>query len=564
MVAPMTAAAAVEASRGRRAALSIALVAAVVGLPLWWKTTETYRASLPYSEISQLGLLQLQLTVPIEVIFSRGTLTAEQQRRIPASDLHEKETVLNSHTSFNSRYEFKYRRTSVEEDEVLSLQSLSEVDKALQHLSKGAQGSLSLYILPETTALFPQGISVYIGKHRRFFVKLSLDPSLNTEDIRRTLYRKVEHVIQTMSFTEQAVIAALSDRISTDRFNKDDFENSRRAFKSSPGYEITFTLLNPDPKSHYLNWNISCASDQYIQPFLDKLQPVANFSVDSQILYYAILGVNPRYEKDTSSYTLNAHNLPHVINPVEARLGSSAASLYPVLNFLLYVPEYFHSPLYIQDKEAKRVPSNAFHSPRWGGIMIYNVDYGNSDELVFPVRVDIDMVRVMEVFLTQLRLLLGISKVYVPENYQLENPGNEGLTDWELDKLLWLRAVENIATVSTTLTSLAQLLDEIGNIVINDNVASEVYHSVSSIQIALSELEAGRLENAFKASKEAITSSEKAFFDPSLLHLLYFPDDQKFAIYIPLFLPMAVPILLSLLKIAKEYKSSKKEPTKTE
>lgn len=72
------------------------------------------------------------------------------------------------------------------------------------------------------------------------------------------------------------------------------------------------------------------------------------------------------------------------------------------------------------------------------------------------------------------RLLLGISKVYVPANYQLENPGNEGLTDWELDKLLSTRAVENIATVTTTLTSLAQLLDQIGNIVINDNVASEV------------------------------------------------------------------------------------------
>ncbi|XP_069800584.1 GPI transamidase component PIG-S [Dendropsophus ebraccatus] len=564
MAASMTAAAQLEASRGKRAALSIALIAAVVGLPLWWKTTETYRASLPYSDIRQLGLLRLQLTVPVEVVFSKGTLTAEQQRRIPSSDIKEKETVLNSHTTFNCRYEFRYRRTTYEEDELLSLPSLSEADQALQQQSKGIQGSLSLFIIPETAPLFPQGVSVYIGKHRRSLVKLTLDPSLGTEEIRRTLYSKLDHVIQTMSFSEEAITAALSDRISTDRFNKDAFESSRRAFKSSLGYEITFTLLNPDPKSHDLNWNISSAADQYIQPFLDKLQPVANFSVDSQILYYAILGVNPRFVRETSSYVLNAHNLPHVINPVEARLGSSAASLYPVLNFLLYVPEYFHSPLYIHDKDGKRAPSNAFHSPRWGGIMVYNVDYGSPDDLTFPVHVDIDLVKVMEVFLTQLRLLLGISKVYVSESYQQENPGNEGLTDWELDKLLWTRAVENIATVTTTLTSLAQLLDQIGNIVINDNVASEVYNSVSSVQIALSELEAGRLENAFKASKEAITSSEKAFFDPSLLHLLYFPDDQKFAVYIPLFLPMAVPILLSLVKIAKEYKLSKKEPNKTD
>ncbi|XP_053313172.1 GPI transamidase component PIG-S [Spea bombifrons] len=564
MAAPVTAAVAAEVSRGKRAALSIAFITAVLGLPLWWKTTETYRASLPYNEISQLDILQLQLTVPIEVIFAKGTLTAEQQRRVPPSEPKEKQIVLNSHTSFNCRYEIKYRRTSSEEEEALGLYTLQDADETLQQLSKGTLGSIAIFIVPETSELYSKGVSVYIGKHRRALVKYSPNPSLHTEEILQTLYKKLQPVIQTLSFTEEAVTAALSNRIPIGRFSKDDFENSRRAFKTSPGYEITFSLLNPDPKSHDLNWNISSASDQYIQPFLDKLNPVANFSVDSQILYYAVLGVTPRFEKSTSSYILNAHNLPHVINPVEARLGSSAASLYPVLNFLLYVPEYFHSPLHIQDKDGSRVPSNAFHSPRWGGIMVYNVDYGSQEEEEFPIRVDIDMMRVMEVFLTQLRLLLGISKVYVPENYLLESPGNEGLTDWELDKLLWSRAVENIATVTTTLTSLAQLLDQIGNIVINDNVASEVYRAVSSVEIALSELEAGRLEFAFQASKDAIASSEKAFFDPSLIHLLYFPDDQKFAIYIPLFLPMAVPILLSLLKIAKEYKANKKESNKSD
>lgn len=40
--------------------------------------------------------------------------------------------------------------------------------------------------------------------------------------------------------------------------------------------------------------------------------------------------------------------------------------------------------------------------------------------------------------------------------------------------MLWAHTVENIATVATTLTSLAQLLDQISNIVIKDDVASEV------------------------------------------------------------------------------------------
>lgn len=72
------------------------------------------------------------------------------------------------------------------------------------------------------------------------------------------------------------------------------------------------------------------------------------------------------------------------------------------------------------------------------------------------------------------RLLFGLSREEVPPEFLLESPGNEGLADWELDHLLWAHTVENIATVSTTLTSLAQLLDKIGNIVIKDDVASEV------------------------------------------------------------------------------------------
>lgn len=49
------------------------------------------------------------------------------------------------------------------------------------------------------------------------------------------------------------------------------------------GYEITFSLLNPDPKSHTVDWDIEGAVSRYVKPVLDKLSLVANFSVDSQV-----------------------------------------------------------------------------------------------------------------------------------------------------------------------------------------------------------------------------------------------------------------------------------------
>ncbi|CAM4679058.1 unnamed protein product [Caretta caretta] len=544
-----------EEARGKRAALAFAAVALVLGLPLWWKTTETYRASLPYAGISALGSLRFQLTVPVSVVFAKGALPGAQQRRLPFTDTKEEESLLNSKTSVTSRYETTYRSATVTEQAALALATVKEADAALLPL-QDSLGALTVYVIPETSPLLPQGVGVYIGKHRSAVMRCTQGPG----DVLAAVSAWVQQIVQAMSFTTDSIATALSDRVPMDQLGTD----TRRPFKSSLGYEITFSLLNPDPKSHNVHWDIEAAVNSYVQPFLDKLGSVANFSVDSQILYYAVLGVTPRFDKASSSFILSALSLPHVINPVEARLGSSATSLYPVLNFLLYVPERVHSPLYIQDKDGAAVGTNAFHSPRWGGIMVYNIDHPVPDKAPLPLWVDVDMVRVMEVFLAQLRLLFGISQVSLPEEFLLESPGNDGLTDWELDRLLWTRTVENIATVSTTLTSLAQLLDKIGNIVIKDDVASEVYHAVASAQTAMLELASGRLGSAFQASKEAVTSSERAFFDPSLLHLLYFPDDQKFAIYIPLFLPMAVPILLSLVKILREAKQSKKEPTKTD
>ncbi|KAG6928549.1 phosphatidylinositol glycan anchor biosynthesis class S [Chelydra serpentina] len=545
-----------EKARGKRAALAFAAVALVLGLPLWWKTTETYRASLPYAGISALGSLRFQLTVPVSVVFAKGALPGAQQRRLPFADTQEKESLLNPKTSITSRYETTYRSATVTEQAALATAAVQEADAALLLLQEDSLGALTVYVIPEISPLLPQGVGVYVGKHRSAVMRCPQGPG----DVLAAVSARVQQIVQAMSFTTDSITAALSDRVPMDQLGTD----TRRPFKSSLGYEITFSLLNPDPKSHDVHWDIEAAVSGYVQPFLDKLGLVANFSVDSQILYYAVLGVSPRFDKASSSFILSALSLPHVINPVEARLGSSATSLYPVLNFLLYVPERVHSPLYIQDKDGAAVGTNAFHSPRWGGIMVYNVDHPAPDKALLPLRVDVDMVRVMEVFLAQLRLLFGISQVPLPEEFLLESPGNKGLTDWELDRLLWTRTVENIATVSTTLTSLAQLLDKIGNIVIKDDVASEVYHAVASAQTAMLELASGHLGSAFQASKEAVISSERAFFDPSLLHLLYFPDDQKFAIYIPLFLPMAVPILLSLVKILREAKQSKKEPTKTD
>ena len=67
----------------------------------------------------------------------------------------------------------------------------------------------------------------------------------------------------------------------------------------------------------------------------------------------------------------------------------------------------------------------------------------------------------------------------------------------------------------------------------------------------------GRLQEALQQSSLARDAAEKSFSDPSILALLYFPDDQKFAIYIPLFLPVGLPLIVAYLEILKQWKKNK-------
>jgi len=47
------------------AALGVGFVCIVIGLPLWWKTTEVYRVPLPYQEISTLTRAQVIIGIII-------------------------------------------------------------------------------------------------------------------------------------------------------------------------------------------------------------------------------------------------------------------------------------------------------------------------------------------------------------------------------------------------------------------------------------------------------------------------------------------------------------------
>ena len=116
-----------------------------------------------------------------------------------------------------------------------------------------------------------------------------------------------------------------------------------------------------------------------------------------------------------------------------------------------------------------------------------------------------------------------------------------------------LKLEENLVTTRVTLQSLAHLLAKISNIVITQEVAKDVQSAVNSYDEAVNCLGTGQApQKCFKSSKDSFVMAERVFFENSLLALLYFPEDQKYAIYIPLFLPISFSFVGCIIPVLKD------------
>lgn len=225
--------------------------------------------------------------------------------------------------------------------------------------------------------------------------------------------------------------------------------------------------------------------------------------------------------------------------------------------------------------------------------------------------IEVNSHHVMHVALFLLRRIVDLHVDDVIPNANIVPWESLGPRVWEVDSYLRVGAVHLISSASSTLQSLVQLLGEclisvlvfmsavvfwsnnvfaifqipdgISNIVINDDVGRAVNEAYNNIVLSKQHLNKNDLTNAVRYAKLAFAASEAAFFDPSLLALLYFPDDQKYvfvrfsfelinftsfvlnifryAIYIPLFLPVLLPIILSSHSIIKHFRDISKAKT---
>ncbi|CAE6389624.1 unnamed protein product [Rhizoctonia solani] len=326
-----------------------------------------------------------------------------------------------------------------------------------------------------------------------------------------------------------------------------------RVAQYSPRYRLAFSLLNEDASygGAISGWAVEAAIKEYLQPTLDELNILHNFTIESQVQFYAPLTTEPIAAQD--GYALNQEQLTIFVNSAEWTLSSSVSND-PVLHFVLFVPSLTRRPLYIQDVQGKITQFSSFLVPQWGGIAIMNPKSEGTTNSVLTPR---DLKPIFHIFRKQLEGLLGVPALPPPVGLHLDRAATpkQVLTGWQLDTLLRRRALENIRGSVQTLNSIIGLTGQIENMPIGPSVRDDV---LSALEELSQTHNATHPTQTLTHSALSLQFASRAFFNPNMVGLLYFPAEHKYAVYTPLFAPIAVPLVVSVIR---ELKSRRKGAT---
>ncbi|KAF9577370.1 hypothetical protein BGW38_007456, partial [Lunasporangiospora selenospora] len=362
------------------------------------------------------------------------------------------------------------------------------------------------------------------------------------------------HIINTVADTLDAIFGSekesIVETLSTDQEVKERDEDQLKAVKYAPEYQLTFSLL--DGEADVREWNMRDVIQAYLSPFLKDLSIISKFTIESQVQHFASLPLDPQLDSIKNEHYLTPDQLPHFINSAEWSLASTVSSN-PSLNFIAYVPKSSQSPLVIKSAPGETATTNAFLIPRWGGISVLNRE--SKQDIILGA----ELKPVLTTFLSQLRDLLGITDLAAASlgrgasargelSVKFQKNTNGAPTAWELDNLLRRRT----------------LVADTPNMVVLDHIYGDVIAALKDVALSCKNLGQQDYIGALIESRSALSRSETAFFDPTMVSMLYFPDEHKYAIYMPLFVPISVPLVMALLKEVKKLKQAKKAKAKVE
>lgn len=150
---------------------------------------------------------------------------------------------------------------------------------------------------------------------------------------------------------------------------------------------------------------------------------------------------------------------------------ASSENLDPIIQFILYVPSASNRPLQIKQSTGSISRSNAFITPQWGGVAIFNPPAPSSSS-----KIELD--QPFRHFSEQLHLLLGVP--YSPRpDARVGGP----ISQWQIDGMIRRRLEEATRESVETLRGIRQLVEGTPNMRVGEEVVRDVKRSLDELDL---------------------------------------------------------------------------------
>ncbi|KAF4370288.1 hypothetical protein G4B88_012972 [Cannabis sativa] len=551
----------------KRLVLTISvLFSFVLGFPLLWKSVEIYRAPLPFREIdhlsAQLDSTPLQFPCHFQAIFIGFEFKSSEDLEASLLDRMYK---LGSGTPECGTCGTNYTVSVVVDSGSHCIQSPTSKSScpwrygALSNVDFGGGDDEAV---DESLESALGGCSELARGGKVYTVVL-----VNRDEDVRAVIGKYRHAWISGKVSETAALSRVAEIFVKVFVNGGKEEGSIHGEFMPVGADgkivLSFNLLNSDPRDGVYDWDFRSVEEILLAPVIDALRPIANISVESQVLYHTPKSSFSYWDDKWSSFIFSTKDLPFFVNSNEWHLDTSIAAggRSKILHFVVYVPSAKECPLLLQLENGEISKTNGFISPMWGGVTVWNPKgCGKVLRSKHPVMHTIsqqDLQKVIEVFMGQLRQLFGLKS----DNHFFGSSGisnlltsERGFTVWELDVLSRQHACFNLRSCATTLGSLSRLVQSLPRMIIMDEIGKQVAYSLEAAKLTQNNASLGIYDASAVASGQARSLAEDAFFHPSIMSVSYYSFEHCFAVYSPFFLPVAMHVILAALREWRRYK----------
>ncbi|BCS24810.1 GPI-anchor transamidase GPI17 [Aspergillus puulaauensis] len=501
-----------------------------LGFPIWWKTTSIYRAELPIQDmLDWAGGKSCRPVFPLEIRFDTPSLPdteAQQLLRVTQHTLDDLNEFSAHHLRLKLAEEAQHVTEKADTALTVRLQAQDDLSSPRSELQADTTTLDVFYApsqLPPPSSSNSPLSSFIAGELQRLFAeeKATIAHVLSNNAVGSSANTPASPNSQAQQISPQ-LAESITKRL-------------RRSMKYAETYHLAFSLFTPG--SAPSSWDIEAAVQEYISPLVQALSPISNFTVDTQVQLYATFSPTapaPEHDEAQAVWTLNEENLSAFVNAAEWPLSPSIGSG-PTINFILYVPAPSQSPLVVKESKA-----TSWIIPQWGGVFILNPPLPTTTD--FPSNLPhLAREALRPAFLTFSHQLLSL----------LGTPSTPTSLPFRLQTLIRIRAATLLLSASSTMGSLARLTESLPSIPIPATVASSVTTTLSHLSSACENLRNGRFQSALASARVAETEAERSFFEKSMVGQMYFPDEHRVAVYLPLLGPIGVPLILGLLKEVK-------------